>query len=182
MPPLWLLLLAEQICLLKTESKGLKKNRLDELEEKNKVLEVIYKEKSEMEFDGKTYEFFRTTNKNNEVVGYAFTLSANGYGGAVNSVIGIDINGKVGHKSSATWHLDRRQPQTVIESHQMGDLVAKKINITAISVLVSKGYFEKKFLLCPSTTFSLEVTTSSSTNAVVLNVNTQIIAITDNKA
>ena len=45
-------------------------------------------------------------------------------------VYGIDINGKVGHKSSATWHLDRRQPQTVIESHQMGDLVAKKINIT----------------------------------------------------
>ena len=45
-------------------------------------------------------------------------------------VYGIDINGKVGHETSATWHLDRRQPQTVIESHQMGDLVAKKINIT----------------------------------------------------
>lgn len=46
------------------------------------------------------------------------------------SVYGVDINGKVGHETSATWHLDRRQPQTVIESHQMGDLVAKKIKIT----------------------------------------------------
>ena len=46
------------------------------------------------------------------------------------SVYGIDINGKVGHEKTVTWHLDRRQPQTVIESHQMGDLVAKKINIT----------------------------------------------------
>lgn len=46
------------------------------------------------------------------------------------SVYGIDINGKIGHETSATWHLDRRQPQTVIESHQMGELVAKKINIT----------------------------------------------------
>ena len=76
-------------------------SRIKKLEEKTKLeaVERVIKAdnyiKSDMEFDGKTYEFFRTTNKNNEVVGYAFTLSSNGYGGAVKSVVGIDKKGKV---------------------------------------------------------------------------------------
>ncbi len=36
---------------------------------------------------------------------------------------------KTGHRTKVTWQLDRRAPVTVVDNHQMGDLVAGKINL-----------------------------------------------------
>jgi electron transport complex protein RnfG len=49
----------------------------------------------QMSFEGKPYQYFKGLDKNNAVVGYAFTLSANGYGGLVKTVVGIDTKGKI---------------------------------------------------------------------------------------
>ena len=49
----------------------------------------------QMNFEGKPYQYFKGLDKNNTVVGYAFTLSANGYGGLVKTVVGIDTKGKI---------------------------------------------------------------------------------------
>ena len=40
------------------------------------------------------YTYFRAQN-GDETVGYAFTLSANGYGGAVKCVVGVEKGGKI---------------------------------------------------------------------------------------
>lgn len=75
-------------------------NKIKELEadaEKaavEKVIKADTYEKSSLDFKGTTYTYFKALNSN-EKVGYAFTLSANGYGGAVKCVVGIDISGKI---------------------------------------------------------------------------------------
>ncbi len=46
------------------------------------------------------------------------------------SVYGIDNKGVIGHEQTATWHLDRRQPQSKVENYGMGALVSGKIKLT----------------------------------------------------
>ncbi|NLM01167.1 MAG: hypothetical protein GX220_06920 [Treponema sp.] len=48
------------------------------------------------------------------------------------SVYGIDINGVKGKPQNVTWHLNRRSPTTVVNSHEMGMLVAGKQKITGV--------------------------------------------------
>lgn len=48
----------------------------------------------EIKYDGAKYTYFKAQN-GNDTVGYAFTLTSNGYGGLVKSVVGIDVNGKI---------------------------------------------------------------------------------------
>lgn len=43
---------------------------------------------------------------------------------------GVDINGVRGKPVTVTWHLDRRQPVTAVESHGLGQLVSGKITLT----------------------------------------------------
>ena len=59
-----------------------------------KVIKAETYEKDSLELDGTTYTYFKAL-KGSEKVGYAFTLSANGYGGAVKCVVGIDVSGKI---------------------------------------------------------------------------------------
>ena len=79
----------------------LTKDKIAQLEEKSKlkaVRNVLVADnfiQFKMDFDGKQYEYFKCLNKENKIVGYAFTLSANGYGGLVKTVVGVDTNGKI---------------------------------------------------------------------------------------
>ena len=59
-----------------------------------KVIKAETYEKSTFEYEGGTYTYFKAL-KGGEKVGYAFTLSANGYGGAVKCVVGIEADGKI---------------------------------------------------------------------------------------
>ena len=43
---------------------------------------------------------------------------------------GVDSNGVRGKPVTVTWHLDRRQPVTAVESHGLGQLVSGKITLT----------------------------------------------------
>lgn len=45
-------------------------------------------------------------------------------------VYGIDHKGIVGREQKVVWHLDRKQPQIKIDSHEMGTLVSKKVKIS----------------------------------------------------
>ena len=59
-----------------------------------KVIKAETYEKNTFEYEGGTYTYFKAL-KGGEKVGYAFTLSANGYGGAVKCVVGIEADGKI---------------------------------------------------------------------------------------
>ena len=78
----------------------LTKDKIAELTEANetaaieKVIKAEKYEKGEIDYNGSKYSYTKAL-KGTETVGYAFSLSANGYGGAVKAVIGIDMNGKI---------------------------------------------------------------------------------------
>lgn len=79
------LLTAEKIKTLEAEA------------EKSAVEKVIKAEtynKFEIKLNDVKYTYFKAQN-GDETVGYAFTLSANGYGGAVKCVVGIDKSSKI---------------------------------------------------------------------------------------
>ena len=79
------LLTAEKIKTLEAEA------------EKSAVAKVIKAEiynKFEIKSNDVKYTYFRAQN-GDETVGYAFTLSANGYGGAVKCVVGVGKSGKI---------------------------------------------------------------------------------------
>ncbi|MEE1025685.1 MAG: RnfABCDGE type electron transport complex subunit G [Acutalibacteraceae bacterium] len=59
-----------------------------------KVIKAEKYEKLTLDYEGTEYTYFLATNKG-EKIGYAFTLSQNGYGGAVKSVVGIGMDGKI---------------------------------------------------------------------------------------
>lgn len=70
---------------------------LEATAEKAAVKKVIKAEsynKFELNYNDTKYTYFKAQN-GNDTVGYAFTLSSNGYGGAVKCVVGIDIAGKI---------------------------------------------------------------------------------------
>ncbi len=67
---------------------------LSEQAEQEAVKKVISAESYEKGIiDEHTY--FTAKNKNGEIVGYAFSVSGTGYGGAVKTVVGIDYTGTV---------------------------------------------------------------------------------------
>lgn len=51
-------------------------------------------EKQELSLNGKTYSYYVAYN-DSEVIGYIFNTSANGYGGVISVLTGIDCNGKI---------------------------------------------------------------------------------------
>ncbi len=55
---------------------------------------------------------------------------------------GVDVNGVEGNPVSVTWHLDRRQPVTVVENYGQGPLVSGKVTLTG---RVSDGNGIKSF-------------------------------------
>lgn len=59
-----------------------------------KVIKAENYEKTTLKHNETEYTYFKAQN-GDETVGYAFTLSANGYGGAVKCVVGIDKSGKI---------------------------------------------------------------------------------------
>lgn len=59
-----------------------------------KVIKAESYEKASMQYSSASYTYFKAQN-GSELAGYAFTLSANGYGGAVKCVVGIDVSGKI---------------------------------------------------------------------------------------
>ncbi len=59
-----------------------------------KVIKAEKYEKLALDYEGSEYTYFLAKN-NGEKAGYAFTLSQNGYGGAVNLVVGIGTDGKI---------------------------------------------------------------------------------------
>ena len=59
-----------------------------------KVIKAEAYEKSTLKHNETEYTYFKAQN-GAETVGYAFTLSANGYGGAVKCVVGIDKSGNL---------------------------------------------------------------------------------------
>lgn len=59
-----------------------------------KVIKAENYEKLNLKYNGTEYTYFKAQN-GIETVGYAFTLSANGYGGAVKCVVGIAKDGKI---------------------------------------------------------------------------------------
>ena len=70
---------------------------LEKQAEKSAVEKVIKAEiynKFETKLNDVKYTYFRAQN-GDETVGYAFTLSANGYGGAVKCVVGVEKGGKI---------------------------------------------------------------------------------------
>ena len=79
----------------------LTKDKIRKIEEKNqleaikKVIKADNYILSEIEFEGTSYDYYKATNSENMVLGYVFSLSSNGYGGAVKSVVGIDKNGEI---------------------------------------------------------------------------------------
>lgn len=79
----------------------LTQSKISELAEKSKfeavekVIAAENYEQSKIDFGGASYEYFKATNKDNATIGYAFNLSANGYGGLVKTVVGVDTNGKI---------------------------------------------------------------------------------------
>lgn len=46
------------------------------------------------------------------------------------TVYGVDVNGLAGNKRTVTWHLDRKKPQSAVNNHSLGDLVAGKLVLT----------------------------------------------------
>lgn len=58
------------------------------------VIKADKYEDAKINYNGTNYDYIvaKTADK---TVGYAFTLSSNGYGGAVESVIGIDVSGEI---------------------------------------------------------------------------------------
>lgn len=74
--------------------------RIKTLEEKaekaavEKVVKAENYDKATLKYNETEYTYFKAQN-GDETVGYAFTLSANGYGGAVKCVVGIDKSGKI---------------------------------------------------------------------------------------
>ena len=78
----------------------LTKDKIAELAEANetaaveKVIKAEKYENGKIDYNGSEYPYFRALN-GTETVGFAFSLSANGYGGAVKTVVGVDVNGKI---------------------------------------------------------------------------------------
>ena len=69
-----------------------------ENETKAKVLSVadsFDEDASEVKFDGETYEYYAGYDKDKAFVGYVFKVSSKGYGGSIDSMIGIDKDGAV---------------------------------------------------------------------------------------
>lgn len=58
------------------------------------AVEKVIKAESYNKFELNKYTYFKAQNGEN-TVGYAFILGANGYGGAVKCVVGVDITGKI---------------------------------------------------------------------------------------
>ncbi len=63
-----------------------------EFEAVEKVIAAENYEKMALNFNGAQKNYYKAT-ANNKCVGYAFTVSANGYGGTVTVVVGIDTDG-----------------------------------------------------------------------------------------
>lgn len=59
-----------------------------------KVIKAESYDKAELTYNDTKYTYFKAQN-GSDTVGYAFTLSSNGYGGAVKCVVGIDASGKI---------------------------------------------------------------------------------------
>lgn len=59
-----------------------------------KVIKAENYNKFQLKYNDVTYTYFKAQN-GESTVGYAFTLGANGYGGTVKCVVGIDITGKI---------------------------------------------------------------------------------------
>lgn len=59
-----------------------------------KVIKADDYKKSTITYNDTEYTYFKAFD-GKDLAGYAFTLSANGYGGAVKCVIGLDMSGKV---------------------------------------------------------------------------------------
>lgn len=78
----------------------LTKDKIQKLEKEaettavKKVIKADKYEESTIKYNDIEYTYFKAQ-KGTSTIGYAFSLSSNGYGGAVKSVIGIDITGKV---------------------------------------------------------------------------------------
>lgn len=79
------LLTAEKIKALEAEAETAAVEKVVKAEKYNKF---------ELNYNDTKYTYFKAQN-GEETVGYAFTLSANGYGGAVKCVVGIDKSGKI---------------------------------------------------------------------------------------
>lgn len=60
----------------------------------SKVIKADEYTKKEVEYNSTVYSYYEAV-LNSAVVGYAFTVSDNGYGGAVSAVVGIDTIGKI---------------------------------------------------------------------------------------
>lgn len=60
----------------------------------SKVIKADSYEKKEITLNGTKHTYYEAIS-NDATVGYAFTVSENGYGGAVSCVVGIEKNGKV---------------------------------------------------------------------------------------
>lgn len=78
----------------------LTKDKIQQLEKKaeqaavEKVIKAEEYNDFTIQYNDVEYKYFKAQN-GDETVGYAFTLSANGYGGAVKCVVGIDKSGKI---------------------------------------------------------------------------------------
>lgn len=78
----------------------LTKNRIDALAAQNeqaavsKVIKADSYEKKEISLNGTKHTYYEAIS-NAAVVGYAFTVSENGYGGTISAVVGIEKNGKI---------------------------------------------------------------------------------------
>ena len=79
------LLTAEKIKKLEAEAETTAVEKVIKAEEYNKL---------KIKYNDVEYTYFRGQN-DSQTVGYAFTLSSNGYGGAVKCVVGVDKGGKI---------------------------------------------------------------------------------------
>lgn len=66
----------------------------NELEAVKRVIPAKNYEKAQMQLNQKTYTYF-TAISDGSVIGYAFSVSSDGYGGTVSAVTGIDNSGEI---------------------------------------------------------------------------------------
>lgn len=91
------------------------------------------------------------------------------------AVTGVDINGTRGETVYASWHLDRQQPVTEINSHAIGELVSGKIRLEG-EVKDGNGIKNLEYSLDGGTTFE-EISVKYNKKEVKwtfsLNINTK---------
>ena len=101
-PIIVLTLISVVMAALLAATNMLTSDKISAITKKNEteaVAKVIPAEKYEektISVDGVSKKYFTAIDKtDNKIVGYAFTVSAYGYGGNVTAVVGIDTNGKI---------------------------------------------------------------------------------------